>query len=282
MSPTPTVTRVLWDSVRDEARALGTNIGAGQFLPVLTCPRSSSCPDGLPSEAYCTRTVQRGICVEVDGACRSLVVSVIELKGCCCQHREEMKLTGKITEVTLVNKASNGMCAPVNMTCEEPLKCCCGFEEGNATTDVKQRNMSPLSVAEASGLGERRDGKQTSGEEEGLNELTEKQIKEGRNGDESDGGDSGLGLGEPTETQIKEERDREKSDGGDGGLSELTEMQITKDSVAEDIIAALVFLFVGVVLVLIKSRVFQFTKKKRQQEDKDMESQETLVDETVV
>lgn len=283
----PAVTQVPWDAVREAARPLSTKLGTGLPLPVLTCPRSfSSCPASLPSpEDNCIRIARRGFCVGVGGVCKGLVVSVIEPKGCCCLEKEGSKLIGKITNVTLVNKASNGACVSLRVTGREPLTCCCGFQAGNATrlaedADVRERNMCAWPVREASGLGERKDGKQNNGDDSGLNELTEERIKKEKDEGESDGGAGG--LGEPTEAQSTEATDGEESDGDDGGLSELTEEHIKQDSILEDIIAAVVFLFIGAVLVLIKSRVFRFTRRKRQQEDKDMESQETLVDETVI
>lgn len=201
------------------------------------------------------------------------MVSVIEPTECCCGEKEGNKLVGNITKVTLWKEESGGACVPVHMTAQDPPMCCCGYKEGNAT-DVKQRKVC---APGASGLGKEKDEMQRDGDNGALNESTEKQNETENNGKESDGDDSV--LGEPTETQVTEERPVEESE-DDGGLSQLTDRHIKDDSVLEDIIAAFVFLFVGAVLLLIKSRLFKFTKKKRQQEDKDMQSQETLVDET--
>lgn len=190
-------------------------------------------------------------------------------------------MVGKIMHVSLVNKILDGACVALR-DAGGPSMCCCGFKEINGTwfshMNWQDRSECDVPVREASGLGERRDGKESNGDNSGLNELTEERVKEEKDGDESDG-DAG-GLGEPTEAETTTAGDEESGD--DGGLDDLTEEHIKQESILEDIIAAVVFLFVGAVLVLIKSRVFRFTRKKQQTEDKDMESQETLVDETVI
>ncbi|KAK8394721.1 hypothetical protein O3P69_005891 [Scylla paramamosain] len=86
---------------------------------------------------------------------------------------------------------------------------------------------------------------------------------------------------EPPDTDHHEALDNTTSSERVESGGELTEEDVKKSSVLEDVIAALVFLFVGAVLVLIKSRVFRLTKKKQLQE-MDVESQETLVDETII
>lgn len=213
--------------------------------------------------------------------CKALVVSVVEPTQCCCGEEEDSKLVGNITNATLWDKASNGACVPL-VNVQDPSGCCCGYEESNAmntvNVEMKQRKVCALPSNGFSGLGEGKDGGQSDGDNSTLNELPEKQSEKESIAEEIHRGD--CFLSKSTEVQTTEEGDTTVSEVDDGGLSELTERHLKEDSVIEDIIAAFVFLFVGAALLLIKSRLFKFTKKKRQQEDKDMESQETLVDET--
>lgn len=171
--------------------------------------------------------------------------------------------------------AVNRGCQALVVTVNEPTECCCGLKGRNSTLTGKVTNMwliktcSPLCDDTTQGEGRTKKG--------------------GRGGESilSSEGNATLSSFQETVPNVEdlEALDNTTSDGKNqraeaaGGV---TEEHVKKSSVLEDAIAALVFLFVGAVLVLIKSRLFRFTKKKQQQEDKDVESEVTLVDETIM
>ena len=158
-------------------------------------------------------------------------------------------------------------CQALVVTVEEPTRCCCGLEGRNTTligkiTNITLRKTCPPSSEGTAGQVERTEG-------QGVEELILSSEGSAMMPDAEDF--------EPFNTTTRV-RMSERED----GVEEITEEHVKKTSVLEDTIAALVFLFVGVVLVIIKSRLFRFTKKKLVNEDKEDESEETLVDETII
>ena len=162
--------------------------------------------------------------------------------------------------------AVGGTCGAVMVVTNEPMSCCCARR--NNSIEVSLQKTCPLSIESTAekrekegegGLGERRGRKEHITRASALPSL----------------------QGEPPDIDDNEAVDNKTSRERVEDSEEFTEEQVTDTTVMEDIMAALVFLFVGAVLVLIKSRVFRITKKK-QQEDREVESQETLVDETII
>ncbi|MPC52764.1 hypothetical protein E2C01_046641 [Portunus trituberculatus] len=184
-----------------------------------------------------------------------------------CQHAE-------ISSFPCMMERQRALCVTVGRTCgavtvitKEPMSCCCARR--NNTIDISLQNTCPFSIERTAGRA------RSEGSEEGLGERRGRKEHTSRS--------SGLPSlqGDPPDIDDYEAVDNTTSSERVEDLGELTEEQMKESTVLEDIIAALVFLFVGAVLVLIKSRVFRLTKKK-QQEEREVESQETLVDETII
>lgn len=244
----PAVAHLPWAALKEDAQNWGTELGDGLPqdglpLPVLTCHAPPNpCRNFVSSTTQCTRVARRALCVAVGRACQALVATVEEPTQCCC------RLEGRNT--TLMGKVIN----------------------------MRLRKTCPPSFDDTTGQGEGRGRKGGRG------------IGEGRGGEpilSSEGTATLPSFHEATPNfEDLEALDNITSEGKNASAESvggIPEEHVKDTSILEDTIAAIVFLFVGAVLVLIKSRLFRFTKKKKvQQEDKDVESEETLVDETII